>query len=76
VLVVYLDIPAETAWQRISAAGELPPFLNTANPKETHRELHQRRAAGYRAMARIVIDSGDKGPEERAREIDCETTKL
>jgi shikimate kinase len=69
VFVVYLDITAETAWQRILAGGELPPFLNTGNPKETHRTLHERRAAGYREMARIIVDGEGKTPGQIAREI-------
>jgi shikimate kinase len=68
---VYLDVPAETAWKRITAAGkgELPPFLQTENPRETHRTLHERRALAYRNFAEIIIEAGEKSPEEIAREI-------
>jgi shikimate kinase len=68
---VYLDVPAETAWKRINAAGkgELPPFLQTENPKETHRALHERRALAYRSFAEITIEAGEKSSEEIAREI-------
>jgi shikimate kinase len=68
---VYLDISAEDAWNRIanSADGELPPFLRTENPKETHRSLHERRAAAYLKIADIVIDVKEKSPKEIAAEI-------
>jgi shikimate kinase len=72
-LIVYLELSAETAWERIQQAaeetGELPPFLDTPNPRETHAALHARRAAAYRARAAIVIDADGKNPEERGREI-------
>ncbi|MDR2019335.1 MAG: shikimate kinase [Treponema sp.] len=73
-LVVYIDVPAETAWERIRAAadktGELPPFLNTENPRETHRQLHSRRGAVYRKLAKITVQAGNS-PEETAAAILC-----
>ena len=73
ILTVYLDVTPETAWQRIlnTAArdGELPPFLKTENPKETHLALHTRRAEGYKAMAQFTVSAEDKTPEEIAGEI-------
>jgi len=68
-VMVYLDISAEDAWDRIAATGELPPFLRTENPKETHRALHERRAAAYLQIANIVIKTEGKSPQERAAEI-------
>ena len=68
-VMVYLDISAESAWDRIVAKGELPPFLKTENPKETHRALHERRAAAYLQIADIVIETEGKPPQERAAEI-------
>jgi len=65
---VYLKISAECAWDRI-AAGDLPPFLRTENPRETHRALHERRAAAYLRFADIVIEAEGKTPEEIAEEI-------
>jgi shikimate kinase len=68
-LMVYLDVPAETAWERIRAAadktGELPPFLNTENPRETHRQLHERRGVVYRELAALSLRAGAT-PEETA----------
>jgi shikimate kinase len=72
-IIIYLDVSAETAWQRIAAQAEkdgaLPPFLNTARPRETHRELHERRAAAYRNLAPLTIQAEGKSPGEIAREI-------
>jgi len=68
-VMVYLDISAESAWDRITAKGELPPFLKTENPRETHRALHERRAAAYLQIADIVIETEGKPPQERAAEI-------
>jgi shikimate kinase len=71
-ITVYLEISAETAWQSIvdgSSDGELPPLLNTNNPKETHLALHNRRAKAYKAVAGITILAEDKSPEEIAGEI-------
>jgi shikimate kinase len=66
---VFLDVSAKTAWERINRDGELPPFLKTENPEETHRSLHERRVAAYRQFASLVIDADNKTPEEIAREI-------
>jgi shikimate kinase len=69
VLIVYLEVPAETAWERIKAAadrtGEMPPFLNTENPRETHRLIHERRGRIYRELAAVVVTAGAT-PEETA----------
>ncbi|GHT63358.1 shikimate kinase [Spirochaetia bacterium] len=73
VTLVYLDVSVETAWERISITaekiGELPPFLNTDNPKETHRLLHERRAAAYREIAHIIIKADGKTPEAIGEEL-------
>ena len=66
---VYLDISAQAAWERISRAGELPPFLAGENPRETHRLLHERRAEAYRRFTPLVVEAGDRNPEEIAAEI-------
>jgi shikimate kinase len=62
--LVYLDVKAETAWERISGDGELPPFLNTSTPHETHRAIHERRAAAYRRLANQIIIADSKTVEE------------
>jgi len=69
-VVVYLSIDAASAWERIAKSpGGLPPFLQTENPRETHRALHERRAAAYSQMADIVIESEGKSDKEIAAEI-------
>ena len=70
VFIVFLELSAETAWQRIvhSDLG-LPPFVNTENPKETHKALHERRADVYKALAHLTIAAENKSPEEIAGEI-------
>jgi len=67
--IVYLNISAEGAWDRIAAEGELPPFLRTENPRETHRVLHERRAAAYLQFADIVVNVEGKSADENAAEI-------
>jgi shikimate kinase len=66
---VFLDVPAQVAWDRIRAEGELPPFLKTENPEETHRALHERRSAAYRRLASLTIKADGKSTEEIAREV-------
>ena len=73
---VYLNISAETAWARITdctdggqTGVELPPFLKTGNPGETHSRLHERRAADCLKYADIVIEAEGKTPQEIAEAI-------
>jgi len=75
-IMVYLCISADEAWNRIANSpngekpkSELPPFLQTENPKKNHRLLHERRAAAYLQIADIVIEAEGKPPEEIARMI-------
>jgi shikimate kinase len=71
-ITVYIEVPAERAWERIRAAadqsGELPPFLDTEDPRETHRLLHERRSRAYRELAKIAVEAEDS-PEETAAKI-------
>jgi shikimate kinase len=72
-VTIYLEISADTAWDRISAAakktGELPPFLNIENPRETHAALHERRGAAYREFAALTITAEGKTSGDIGREI-------
>ena len=81
-IIVCLNISADCAWNRIMSNGRqdqfltsdnfhsiLPPFLQTENPQETHRSLHEQRAAAYMQVADIVIEVNEKKPEEIAAEI-------
>jgi shikimate kinase len=69
VFTVFIEVPAGTAWERIEAeaekTSELPPFLKTENPRETHRQLHLRRGAVYREIADLSLRAGET-PEETA----------
>jgi shikimate kinase len=69
IFMVYIEVPAETAWERIETAaeksGELPPFLQTENPRETHRQIHRRRGDIYREIADLSVRAGAT-PEETA----------
>jgi len=83
VIMVYLNISADKAWKRIASSengkkpkSELPPFLQTDNPQETHRLLHERRAAAYSQIADIVIETENKTPEEIARMIQASLEAL
>lgn len=67
-ITVYLNISADCAWDRIEKE-DLPPFLKTENPKETHRALHEHRAAAYARLADIIIKAEGKNPLEIAAEI-------
>ena len=72
IITVYLDVSAETAWRRIldtAVGGELPPFLNTENPREAHLALHKRRAEAYKVLADVIILAENKSPKELAGEI-------
>ena len=72
IILVYLEISAETAWKRIlaaSAATGLPAFLDTANPMETNRIIHTRRAEQYKSAAHLTIQAENKSPEDLAGEI-------
>jgi shikimate kinase len=68
--IVYLNVSADSAWDRIAnSASGLAPSLRTANPRETHRNQHERRAAAYPKLAKIIIETEGKTPDEIAHEI-------
>jgi shikimate kinase len=73
ILLVYLELSPGTAWERIrltaEKTGTLPPFLDTENPQDTHRALHERRSEAYRQAADMIIGAEQKTPEMIAREI-------
>jgi shikimate kinase len=69
--LVYLEVSAETAWERIRQSGGLPAFLlDAADPKTAHRELHLRRGARYRAIACITVAADRGSPGAVGGEID------
>lgn len=73
VVLVFLEVSAKTAWNRIcrgvEAGGELPPFLQTETPEETHRLLHERRNRAYKDIASFTVVAERKTEEAIAAEI-------
>jgi shikimate kinase len=73
IFIIYLEVSADTAWNRImrsaGQSGELPAFLQTADPKTTHRNLHIRRSQAYREIAHRIIHGENKSAECIAQEI-------
>jgi shikimate kinase len=73
IFIIYLDVSADTAWNRIMhsarQSGELPAFLQTADPMTTHRNLHIRRSQAYREIAHFIIHGENKPVECIAKEI-------
>jgi shikimate kinase len=71
--ILCIEVPAETAWERIRRAaeksGELPPFLQGADPEGTHRDLHRRRMGGYKKLAHCVLGGAGKDSRSIAGEI-------
>jgi shikimate kinase len=71
--IVCLEVSADTAWERIrgaaEATGEWPAFLDTENPRETNRALHERRGAAYREIASLTVNGEGKTAEDIGREI-------
>ena len=72
IAAVYLDVSADTAWNRIADAAAkegFPPFLKTGNPKESHLVLHRRRADACKAFADFTVSAENKTSMEIAAEI-------
>jgi shikimate kinase len=71
--IVYLEVSADTAWERIRGAaaesGEWPAFLTGENPRETNAALHERRGAAYREIASLTVNGEGKTAEAIGREI-------
>ncbi|MDR2900862.1 MAG: shikimate kinase [Treponema sp.] len=72
-IIINLEVSAATAWKRITEtsriSGELPPFLQTSNPQETHRELHERRSRAYKELSAVTVNADDMNIETIAQEI-------
>jgi shikimate kinase len=71
--IVYLEVSADTAWDRIRGAaqetGEWPAFLNVENPRETNAALHERRGSAYRELASLTVNGEGKSSEAIGKEI-------
>lgn len=75
IFIVYLDVSAETAWQRINKSRTgLPAYLtNSPNPKAGHCAIHEARAARYKDISHLVIETENKTATEIANEIIVQT---
>jgi shikimate kinase len=73
VAMVYLEVSADTAWERIRGeameSGEWPAFLDVENPRETNAALHARRGGAYRELATLTVNGEGKSPGAIAGEI-------
>jgi shikimate kinase len=71
--IVYLEVTADTAWERILAeaekTGEWPAFLGAENPREANAAIHERRGAAYREIATLTVNGEGKTAEDIGREI-------
>ncbi|MDR2900108.1 MAG: shikimate kinase [Treponema sp.] len=72
-IIINLEVSAATAWKRIietsKISGELPSFLQTDNPEETHRELHERRSIAYKQFAAATVNADDMNIKTIAKQI-------
>ena len=68
--VIYLRVQPETVYERLKA-DTTRPLLQTADPKETIKEMLKLREAAYMAAADVVVEADRKIPEELAAEIIC-----
>jgi shikimate kinase len=77
-VIFYLDVSADTAWNRIAEAarnGEgLPAFLDKSDPKASHAAIHERRAAAYKKLARFTVDAEGGTPAQIAIQIAAQIT--
>jgi len=69
VRMIYIEVPAATAWKRIKQSGGLPAFLDPENPEKSHLEIHERRARLYKSCSIFTIMAEGKSPRELALEI-------
>lgn len=72
-ICVFVDAPEEVLYARIEESarrdGRYPPFLQGSDPRELFHQLFNRRRATYATMAHILIDAGQRRPDEIAQEI-------
>ena len=65
--IVYLDLPEEVLWERMSREG-LPAYLDPASPREDFRRSLEERRPVYERIADVRMDA-DRSPEVIAAEI-------
>lgn len=62
--VIYLKVPAETLWKRVSGT---PAYLNPDNPKGSFFKLIESRQVDYEKRADFIIDLGDKNVDDAVK---------
>ena len=67
--VVYLNAKIEDLWQR-TQHDKNRPLLQTSNPRAKLAELFAQRDPLYRAIADIIITSGQQNVQHAAREVE------
>ncbi len=67
-VVVYLDDDPDVLFDRV-AAGGIPPFLDSADPRAAFTALWSVRDPLYRAYADLVIEIAGRPPEQLASEL-------
>ncbi|MGK5500744.1 shikimate kinase [Streptomyces sp. URMC 125] len=65
--VVFLDVPLADAVRRVGLDAPRP--LLTVNPRQQWRTLMERRRPLYEEVARAVVDTGGRDPEETAQAV-------
>ncbi len=65
--IVYLDLPEEILWERMSRQG-LPVYLDPADPRADFRRGLEERGSVYERIADVRVDA-DRSPEAIAAEV-------
>lgn len=68
--VIYLNATVDLLWSRLRYCRNRP-LLQTENPKQTLRELHQQRDPLYREVADMVINVGKGSAINTVRKIEA-----
>jgi len=63
--VIWLDLPEPAIWSRVSR-NRSRPLLRTPNPRETVRDLLEKRRPLYEAACDLEADTGELTPDEAA----------
>jgi len=58
-LVLFLDVPEDVLWTRVSRGG-IPPFLETENPRESFHQLFVRRRSIAQHIAHCTVATGQE----------------
>lgn len=72
-VVVYLDVPPHTLWER-TRNDRSRPLLQCDNPRGRIEALYRERAPLYREIAHIVVEGGRGNPGAMTRAIERELT--